>query len=560
MSKIVLNDLTNTYNPVSINENFTRIETEFQNKVLYRNNPIGEANTLESDIDANSKSIYNVDNLTVSGTLSAGGINFDAINSALVWRGAWNGGTTYSLSDAVTHLGSSYIANTSNSGSTPPSASWDLLAQKGDIGSGIVSPPGGVTISDFSLTTLTPADYVVFPDTAPAGWNLLAGSCYLQFEVVSTNYYAANPNGHWAAVVRADPDVIATAVRGAGCAVGNLIGAPEGTLTNPGAQIETWANGLLPVTNRFLIPNAHSPSNKTLLDNVRYRFIIESVYMESGTRHIRLVVLRANLSKAAFDLEFDTGYVIDDNQYADMTKQGIVFGQVFEDNLLPWSLDFSNIRVIWGPAPTHNSSSIDRLSRYGASLDGDLSFTASRKIIFPFNAGPSLATSLTVQSSTPNTATAVVSKPNGTATASNMLFSNNSTSTTTYQAVTYGITGADGVIETFGLSATAPVLGINIGASNRVATFKTTGMRLLNGTVDIGTAINYGSGLYNFGGANADFHNTTNTLDIESICTVGVIRTFMSPTPTNEQVENSLRPLYCMFSELIADLRSKKVI
>jgi hypothetical protein len=60
MAKLVLNDLTNTYNVTKINENFTRIEAEFQDKVLYRNNTVGEANTLESDVDANSKRIINL--------------------------------------------------------------------------------------------------------------------------------------------------------------------------------------------------------------------------------------------------------------------------------------------------------------------------------------------------------------------------------------------------------------------------------------------------------------------------------------------------------------------
>ncbi len=671
MAKIVLNDLTNTYNPTVINENFSRIEAEFQDKVLYRDNPFGEANTLESDIDANSKSIYNVDNLSITGTLSANGVNIDGINSALVWRGPWQGGLSYAISDAVTHLGTSYIAIQPNTGSTPPSANWDILAQKGEIGAGVVPPPGGITIPNFSIDTTTPNDRVEFTDTSPAGWNLTSGSCYVQFEVVSNNYYAANPGGHWAVVARCDTDVIATVVRGAGAAVGNLTGAPEGTQTNPGAQVETWAGGLLPVTDRFLIPNAASPSNKALLDNIRYRFIIESVYTEAATRHIRLVCLRENIAKAAYDLEFDTGYVLDNNEYADMTKHGLVFAQVFEDNLVPWSLAFSNVRVVWGPAPTQDSASIDRLSRYGASLDGDLIFTAARRIHAPSNAGPSLLNSLTVQSGTLNTATTLVVKPNGTSTTSNLLFSNNSSSTTTYQAISYGMTGVEGIIETFGFTAAVPVfginigignrivsvlptgmvltgdlafsgnarritgpanagpslvnsltvqsstantattlvvkpngsstnagilysnnsdsstvygaasygmvgvdsiietiglatttpkVGINIGVGNRVATFKASSINFLGGTRDYGALINYNAGLSNFGGANATTHNTTNTLNIDSICTPGVIASFMSATPTNTQVESILRPLYCMFSELIADLRAKKAI
>lgn len=72
MSKIVLNDLTNTYNPVAINENFTRIEEEFQDKVLYRSNPIGEPNTLQSDVDVNGKKVFNILELSASEVVLAG--------------------------------------------------------------------------------------------------------------------------------------------------------------------------------------------------------------------------------------------------------------------------------------------------------------------------------------------------------------------------------------------------------------------------------------------------------------------------------------------------------
>lgn len=60
MAKLILNPVTGGYDLSIINNNFDKIETEFQNKVLYRDNPIGEPNTLVTDIDANSKRIYNL--------------------------------------------------------------------------------------------------------------------------------------------------------------------------------------------------------------------------------------------------------------------------------------------------------------------------------------------------------------------------------------------------------------------------------------------------------------------------------------------------------------------
>lgn len=60
MSKIVLSKPVAGYNLAAINDNFTKLEAEFQDKVLYRNNPSGEPNTLETDLDLNGKNLLNV--------------------------------------------------------------------------------------------------------------------------------------------------------------------------------------------------------------------------------------------------------------------------------------------------------------------------------------------------------------------------------------------------------------------------------------------------------------------------------------------------------------------
>ena len=58
--KLNLPDVTNVGSVSVINSNFAAIEQELQNKVLYRDNPEGEPNTLESSLDANGKEIYNI--------------------------------------------------------------------------------------------------------------------------------------------------------------------------------------------------------------------------------------------------------------------------------------------------------------------------------------------------------------------------------------------------------------------------------------------------------------------------------------------------------------------
>jgi hypothetical protein len=73
MSKIVLNDVTNLNALSVINDNFDKLEQELQNKVLYRDNPAGEPNTFENDVDANGNSLYNIQNLIIDGAFTVQG-------------------------------------------------------------------------------------------------------------------------------------------------------------------------------------------------------------------------------------------------------------------------------------------------------------------------------------------------------------------------------------------------------------------------------------------------------------------------------------------------------
>lgn len=147
MTKLSLSKPTAGYNLAAINDNFTKLEAEFQNKVLYRDNPVGEPNTMEVALDMNSNDLLNVGDLTVLGNLSANGLNMAGLNSALVWRGAWSGAINYNVSDGVSLNGTSYICTVAHIGAQPPNASfWDVLALKGmdgtnGTGSGDVTGP-----------------------------------------------------------------------------------------------------------------------------------------------------------------------------------------------------------------------------------------------------------------------------------------------------------------------------------------------------------------------------------------------------------------------------------
>ena len=60
MAKIDLSTISSGYNLSKINENFQKVEDALNNEVLYRDNPVGENNALQTDVDANNKRILNL--------------------------------------------------------------------------------------------------------------------------------------------------------------------------------------------------------------------------------------------------------------------------------------------------------------------------------------------------------------------------------------------------------------------------------------------------------------------------------------------------------------------
>lgn len=68
MAKINLPSITSGYaTTTQLNNALDQIESEFQNKVLYRNNPTGEPNQMEVDIDMNNNKLLNVQAIEVNG-------------------------------------------------------------------------------------------------------------------------------------------------------------------------------------------------------------------------------------------------------------------------------------------------------------------------------------------------------------------------------------------------------------------------------------------------------------------------------------------------------------
>jgi|DEB0MinimDraft_10_1074344.scaffolds.fasta_scaffold10663_1 hypothetical protein len=75
MAKITITDLTTLVGAVNdINNKFQQIEDELNNKVLYRDNPVGEDNSLQDDVDFNNNDILNVNSIDAT-SMSIGGLD-----------------------------------------------------------------------------------------------------------------------------------------------------------------------------------------------------------------------------------------------------------------------------------------------------------------------------------------------------------------------------------------------------------------------------------------------------------------------------------------------------
>jgi lysophospholipase L1-like esterase len=224
-------------------------------------------------------------------------------------------------------------------------------------------PVGGVNLGAITLLPVSaggpPSRRWEYANTNPAGWNALGGTLVFDAEFQFNDYWAANPGAHAGIGLRCDMATIATEPRFHGVIFGHLSGIQEGAPHEPTSQIETRATGLDPGgTLRFLLPNSWAPADQLLQDGVPYKIVITSKVAVNAQRYIGYKLFSYDAVHLAWDLMVDTGDMLDPNTWLDMSKTGLVFFSVFEDNLAPWSVPFTNVNITWSravPAGTDNS-------------------------------------------------------------------------------------------------------------------------------------------------------------------------------------------------------------
>ena len=95
MAKISFSNIESGYASISLlNASFDTIENEFQNKVLYRDNPTGEPNQMENDLDLNSNNLLNV------GTVNATNFLVNGVDYVATMQGVYDNYT--SITQSVT--------------------------------------------------------------------------------------------------------------------------------------------------------------------------------------------------------------------------------------------------------------------------------------------------------------------------------------------------------------------------------------------------------------------------------------------------------------------------
>lgn len=137
MSKIDLDPITSGYNLSKINANFQKLEDELNNKVLYRNPPAGEPNSMSSNLDMNSQSILNASKIS-SNTIELGGVQVVPTSLA---TDPYNG-TREALRRSYAEVGYNLVDGSFEAGGTLVNPNDVLLQER--TGKGFTGPVGPV--------------------------------------------------------------------------------------------------------------------------------------------------------------------------------------------------------------------------------------------------------------------------------------------------------------------------------------------------------------------------------------------------------------------------------
>lgn len=223
------------------------------------------------------------------------------------------------------------------------------------------------TVTETSGTVVTFSNADVYPGrfevTAAddGGWAAGAHHLQVQFDFVTTTYFSRG-GGHFGLATHTDSTVMGTHVRGNGVLIGTCSNGyvQSSDLSPPyggNIMLETWMGGLGVGSENIVYPGTDMPRGEGLRDGVNHRVIFDSCVDYLDRKWFRYRIYRKDNtwftdvidgSQGFWTLLHDSGYHYDSNRWADFTKTGLWFYEVFSP-ADTWSITFSNLVVAWGP-------------------------------------------------------------------------------------------------------------------------------------------------------------------------------------------------------------------
>lgn len=192
MSKIVLSTITNSQNLSLINDNFDKLEDALNNGVLYRNNPSGEPNQLNNDVDFNNFNLLNVVNAKLT-SLTLGGVaveptSLTVINTLKITN---NLSDVQSTSAARTNLGLGNVDNTSDLNKPISTATQTALNAKANLTANTFT--AAQTISDATQSTSASTGSLVTVGGVGIAKDIYCGGSYHGAAFITAGSISATP-------------------------------------------------------------------------------------------------------------------------------------------------------------------------------------------------------------------------------------------------------------------------------------------------------------------------------------------------------------------------------
>lgn len=207
MAKITLPTILNGSSTTQVNANFQAIATELNDKALYRDNPVGEPNAMQNDIDMNSNDVLNAkqiqaESLKVNGTLITATDPLGTVPaSGVTYNNASSGLTADDAQDAIDEVEArvdTAETNITTLQSDVTTAQADITALEADsmgtltVSEAISGGPG--TTPAFATVTADLERGITTNTTGNAGFTITKAGLYridLDFALIYNNTLAS---------------------------------------------------------------------------------------------------------------------------------------------------------------------------------------------------------------------------------------------------------------------------------------------------------------------------------------------------------------------------------